>query len=219
VYFAGATSKGTRQCQHECIPQDSTKIHMASPCSQLAEDAVEGPPNIGWKLSVRRKVRVPCVIHELREKHITSRPCIQRVSPTQQTLCISIRMSQHAMLQVMPLAGGVGPRDTPTSWMMLPHSVSQACSTKGARTLSRHLASAFCVPAALPGGFQPCGAPWLSNLRVRQLPPMCNCPSPPLPKLTHVSAPTTSAAAGMFSHRLPLVSAMRPVTSACEDEC
>lgn len=55
----------------------------------------------------------------------------------------------------------------------------------------------------------------LSRLRVRQLPPLglplARAAAAP-PNTAHVSAPTTSADAGIFSHRLPLVSVNHPQT-------
>ena len=65
---------------------------MASPCSQLAKDAVEGPPDVGRELAVRRQVRVPCVIHELQEKSTTSGHCTQQGIPTQRLHCLPVLM-------------------------------------------------------------------------------------------------------------------------------
>jgi hypothetical protein len=47
------------------IPQHSTQVHSSGPPRQLAKGVVEGSPHLGWELSVRSQIGVPCIVDKL----------------------------------------------------------------------------------------------------------------------------------------------------------
>ena len=107
-----------------------------------------------------------------------------------------------------------GLREGVTSCTMLPHSVSQACSTSGDPTCSRHLSPDLLEGAGGTGGLK-WGEPGLesSEKRLKRLLKawLLFCLARMSTRLDSQCRPkTTRKATGMFSHSSLLVSAGHP---------